>query len=162
MGVVGPLVSRRRLLTQTSLGFGITVAAAPAVPRAAVTLFALPKRQSAASLDVSQGAPPARITLLEPMVIHVGDVATAKIAVMVGIQERRVADDVLTIELRALAGATIPLVDPAFVPDPHAADFTDGVTPANINSPFLASFPYPGVRRRVGCLCTPRVSRARD
>jgi hypothetical protein len=58
---------------------------------------------------------------------------------------RRVADDVFTIELRALAGATIPLVDPSFVPDPHAADFTDGVTPANINSPFLATFPYLGV-----------------
>jgi hypothetical protein len=58
---------------------------------------------------------------------------------------RRVADDLFTIELRALAGATIPLVDPSFVPDPHAADFTDGVTPANINSPFLATFPYLGV-----------------
>jgi len=58
---------------------------------------------------------------------------------------RRVADDVFTIELRALAGATIPLVDPSFVPDAHAADFTDGVTPANINSPFLATFPYLGV-----------------
>jgi hypothetical protein len=58
---------------------------------------------------------------------------------------RRVADDVFTIELRALAGATIPVVDPAFVPDPHAADFTDGVAPATINSPFLATFPYLGV-----------------
>jgi hypothetical protein len=57
----------------------------------------------------------------------------------------RVADDVFTIELRALAGATIPLVDPSFIPDPHAADFTDGVTPANINSRFLATFPYLGV-----------------
>jgi len=80
-------VSRRRLLTQTSLGFGIAVAAVTAVPRAAVTFFAPPKRQNAASFDVSQGAPPAGITLLEPMVVHVRDVATAEIAVMVGTQE---------------------------------------------------------------------------
>ena len=30
---------------------------------------------------------------------------------------RRVADDVVTIELRAVAGLTIPLVDPTFTPD---------------------------------------------
>jgi hypothetical protein len=58
---------------------------------------------------------------------------------------RRVADDVFTIELRALAGATIPLVDPTFVPDAAASVVTDGLTPANINSPFSATFPYLGV-----------------
>jgi hypothetical protein len=58
---------------------------------------------------------------------------------------RRVSDDVFTIELRALAGATIPLVDPSFTPDAPAAAITDGVTPANINSPFLGAFPYLGV-----------------
>src|SRR5262249_37408833 len=30
---------------------------------------------------------------------------------------RRVFDDIFTIELRAIAGATIPLVDPSFTPD---------------------------------------------
>ena len=58
---------------------------------------------------------------------------------------RRVFDDVFTIELRALAGVTIPLVDPSFKPDASASVVTDGLTPSNINSPFLASFPYLGV-----------------
>jgi hypothetical protein len=58
---------------------------------------------------------------------------------------RRVIDDVFTIELRALAGVTIPLVDPSFTPDAAASLVTDGVGPSNINSPFLSSFPYLGV-----------------
>ena len=33
---------------------------------------------------------------------------------------RRVFDDVVTIELRAVAGATYPLVDPTFTPDDAA------------------------------------------
>lgn len=58
---------------------------------------------------------------------------------------RRVFDDVFTIELRALAGVTIPLVDPSFTPDAAASAVTDGLTPASINSPFLTSFPYLGI-----------------
>jgi Domain of unknown function (DUF4331) len=58
---------------------------------------------------------------------------------------RRVFDDVFTIELRALAGVTIPLVDPSFTPDASASLVTDGLDPSKINSPFLASFPYLGV-----------------
>ncbi len=58
---------------------------------------------------------------------------------------RRVIDDVFTIELRALAGVTIPLVDKSFTPDAAASLVTDGLTPSNINSPFLSSFPYLGV-----------------
>jgi Domain of unknown function (DUF4331) len=58
---------------------------------------------------------------------------------------RRVLDDVFTIELRALAGVTIPLVDPSFTPDASASAVTDGLDPSKINSPFLASFPYLGV-----------------
>ena len=54
---------------------------------------------------------------------------------------RRVADDVFTIELRALAGATIPLVDPSFTPDGAASLVTDGVTFDN----YLPHFPYLGV-----------------
>ena len=34
---------------------------------------------------------------------------------------RRIADDVVTIELRAIAGATIPLVDPSYTPDGAAS-----------------------------------------
>jgi len=58
---------------------------------------------------------------------------------------RRVFDDVFTIELRALAGVTIPLVDPSFTPDAAASVVTDGVAPSDIASPFLANFPYLGI-----------------
>jgi hypothetical protein len=58
---------------------------------------------------------------------------------------RRVVDDVFTIELRALAGVTIPLVDASFTPDAAASAVTDGVTPSDIASPFLANFPYLGI-----------------
>ena len=58
---------------------------------------------------------------------------------------RRVVDDVFTIELRALAGVTIPLVDSSFTPDGAASLVTDGVTPSNSNLVFLTSFPYLGV-----------------
>ncbi len=51
---------------------------------------------------------------------------------------RRPIDDVFTIELRALAGATIPLVDPSFTPDGAAGLVSDNLAPP----PFLASFPY--------------------
>jgi hypothetical protein len=58
---------------------------------------------------------------------------------------RRVFDDVFTIELRALAGITIPLVDHSFTPDAAASKVTDGVGPSKIKSPFLARFPYLGI-----------------
>ena len=55
---------------------------------------------------------------------------------------RRVADDVVTIELRAVAGLTIPLVDPTFTPDGATSVIKDGTT--NTNSPLLSTFPYLG------------------
>jgi hypothetical protein len=53
---------------------------------------------------------------------------------------RRLADNVVAIELRAIAGATIPLVDPTFTPDAAASLLTDGTS--NTNLPLLTSFPY--------------------
>ncbi len=51
---------------------------------------------------------------------------------------RRPLDDVVAIELRAIAGVTYPLVAPSYVPDGAAGLVTDGTTaPA-----FLSSFPY--------------------
>jgi len=51
---------------------------------------------------------------------------------------RRVIDDVVTIELRALAGQTLPLVDKSFTPDAAASAITDGSPmPA-----FRSAFPY--------------------
>ena len=55
---------------------------------------------------------------------------------------RRVFDDVVAIELRAIAGATYSLVDPAFRPDAAASLVTDGTTDATKN--YLSSFPYLG------------------
>ena len=58
---------------------------------------------------------------------------------------RRVADNVVTIELRALAGATYPLVDKSYTPDAAAGAVTDGLTPADVSAPYLNHFPYLGV-----------------
>ena len=58
---------------------------------------------------------------------------------------RRVADDVVTIELRAIAGATYGLIDHAFVPDAAASLVTDGVTASDVAAPYLSMFPYLGV-----------------
>ena len=58
---------------------------------------------------------------------------------------RRVFDDVVAVELRALAGATFALVDPAYKPDAAASAVTDGLTPADLTAPYLHEFPYLGV-----------------
>ncbi len=58
---------------------------------------------------------------------------------------RRVFDDVVTIELRAIAGVTVPLVDKSFTPDAAAGAVTDGLTPSSVPSGYLDSFPYLGV-----------------
>jgi hypothetical protein len=58
---------------------------------------------------------------------------------------RRVSDDVTTIELRAIAGATIPLVDSSFKPDGAASlvsDFNPPQVPAGVR--YDSSFPYLG------------------
>jgi hypothetical protein len=64
---------------------------------------------------------------------------------------RRVFDDVVTIELRAIAGATIPLVDKGYLPDAAAGIVTDGLTagPSDLtamgNESYLSHFPYLGI-----------------
>jgi hypothetical protein len=55
---------------------------------------------------------------------------------------RRLADNIVAIELRAIAGATIPLVDSTYTPDAAAAQLTDGTS--NTNQPLLDTFPYVG------------------
>jgi hypothetical protein len=55
---------------------------------------------------------------------------------------RRIGDDVVAIELRAVAGVTIPLVDPSFTPDGAAGLLTDGTTDTNGGT--KATFPYLG------------------
>jgi len=57
---------------------------------------------------------------------------------------RRVFDDVVSVELRAIAGATVPLVDKTFTPDAAAGQVTDGLTASSVPAGFLDSFPYLG------------------
>jgi Domain of unknown function (DUF4331) len=57
---------------------------------------------------------------------------------------RRVADDVVTIELRAVAGATYPLVAPDYTPDDAVNVVEDG-TFNNPGRQFLDRFPYLGL-----------------
>jgi hypothetical protein len=56
-----------------------------------------------------------------------------------------VFDDVVSIELRAIAGVTVPLVDKSYKPDAAASQVTDGLTQASVPSGYLRSFPYLGV-----------------
>ena len=58
---------------------------------------------------------------------------------------RRIADDVVTIDLRAIAGATFALVDKTFTPDAAVSVVGDGLTAADVPSGFLSEFPYLGV-----------------
>jgi hypothetical protein len=64
---------------------------------------------------------------------------------------RRVFDDVATIELRAIAGVTLPLVDPTFTPDAAAGAISMGLTsgPTDLTAlgteKYLPQFPYLGV-----------------
>ena len=58
---------------------------------------------------------------------------------------RRVFDDVVTIELRAVAGAVLNLVDPSFTPDAAVGLITDGLTDTSPGTPYLSNFPYLGV-----------------
>jgi hypothetical protein len=53
---------------------------------------------------------------------------------------RRVTDDVTNVELKALAGATIPLVNKSFVPDAAVAAVEQGITPLPTRT--QATFPY--------------------
>ena len=56
---------------------------------------------------------------------------------------RRVFDDVVNIELRAVAGLTYALVDKTCTPDAAASKVTQGVTPAA--SRYQSTFPYLGL-----------------
>jgi Domain of unknown function (DUF4331) len=89
------------------------------------------------------GATPADMLRLN-LAIPATDPAKASSAGLVGGDPagfpngRRVIDDVVTIELRALAGLTIPLVDPSFTPD----GATKVVTDSSPVSPTQNVFPY--------------------
>jgi Domain of unknown function (DUF4331) len=58
---------------------------------------------------------------------------------------RRITDDVVTIELRAIAGVVFPLIDPTYKVDGVVGSVTDGLTNANVTNKPIAAFPYMGV-----------------
>jgi hypothetical protein len=58
---------------------------------------------------------------------------------------RRVADDVVSISLRAIAGATFPLVDEKFAPDAAASQVEQGLSAEDLSSKLLKHFPYLGL-----------------
>ena len=60
---------------------------------------------------------------------------------------RRVADDVVTIELRAVAGATLPLVDDTFTPDGAATAHRGRHVPAEPGLPRCVPVPGRPLRR---------------
>jgi hypothetical protein len=55
---------------------------------------------------------------------------------------RRVFDDVVSIELKAVAGLTIPLVDPSYKVDDAVAAVSSYLTPGSDR--YQATFPYLG------------------
>ncbi len=63
---------------------------------------------------------------------------------------RRIADDVVNIELKAIAGATYPLIDPTYVPDKAVAAVDQGLTSSATDQAakgtenYLPAFPYLG------------------
>jgi hypothetical protein len=60
---------------------------------------------------------------------------------------RRLADDIVAIELRAIAGATYPLVNNTYTPDAAASALTQGITVPATDGPgsrYMNVFPYVG------------------
>jgi len=55
---------------------------------------------------------------------------------------RRIADDVVSISLRAIAGATVPLVDEKFKPDAAATAVEQGLSIRDVKAKPLEHFPY--------------------
>ena len=55
---------------------------------------------------------------------------------------RRVFDDIVSIELKAIAGATIPLVDPSYTPDAAVGAVSSYITPGADR--YQSTFPYLG------------------
>jgi hypothetical protein len=55
---------------------------------------------------------------------------------------RRVFDDVVTVELRAIAGITYPLIDKTYKPDGAASKIDQGVGPGP--NRYQPTFPYLG------------------
>jgi hypothetical protein len=57
---------------------------------------------------------------------------------------RRIADDVVSISIRAIAGVTVPLVDAKFKPDAAAGLVEQGLSIKDVSSGLLKKFPFLG------------------
>ncbi|MEO8889043.1 MAG: DUF4331 domain-containing protein [Jatrophihabitantaceae bacterium] len=88
-------------------------------------------------LRLNVAVPPTAVGKENPIGLVAGDAAGFP-------NGRRLGDDVTAIELKAVAGATIPLVDPNYKPDAAAGLLNDGSSNDNTpyGAPFLSSFPY--------------------
>jgi Domain of unknown function (DUF4331) len=86
-------------------------------------------------LRLNLAIPPATSGTLSALGILGGDLAGFP-------NGRRVFDDVVSIELRAIAGATYPLVNSSYTPDANAGKLTDGLDSSSTS--YLDSFPYLG------------------
>jgi hypothetical protein len=89
-------------------------------------------------LRLNTSIPPATPKNVNPLGVVAGDNAGFP-------NGRRVFDDVVTVELRAIAGAVFKKVDPSFTPDAAVSDITDGLTENSPGGPYLTQFPYLGV-----------------
>ena len=94
-------------------------------------------RVQADMLRLNVAVPPTRPGAENPIGLVAGDAAGFP-------NGRRPIDDVTAIELKAVAGATIGLVDNTFTADAPAGALNDGTINDNApyGQPFLASFPY--------------------
>jgi hypothetical protein len=86
-------------------------------------------------LRLNVAIPPTPSAKADPLGVVHGDLAGFPTG-------RRVFDDVVTIELRAIAGLTYPLVNPSYTPDAAVNAITDGLTAASTT--YLSQFPYLG------------------
>jgi hypothetical protein len=84
-------------------------------------------------LRLNVAVPPTSMDKANPLGLVAGDAAGYP-------NGRRVLDDTTTIQLRAIAGLTIPLVDPSYKPDDAASKVTDGTT--NDNGAYPDGFPF--------------------
>jgi hypothetical protein len=86
-------------------------------------------------LRLNMAIPPTPGAKVNPLGVVAGDLAGFP-------NGRRVFDDVVTVELRAIAGLTYPLVNPSYTPDAAVNAITDGLTSASTS--YLSQFPYLG------------------
>jgi hypothetical protein len=84
-------------------------------------------------MRLNMGTPPTRIGEGNRLAALAGDVLGYP-------NGRRLADDVVDISVQAVAGATVPLVDRTYSPDPLAGQLGDGVDENDRG--FLPAFPY--------------------